>query len=365
MTTYIHERSNYPHFIWDASRIMDILTQVANMQGQILGKMQQFGFGDQQRAMLNAMTEEITKSSEIEGDILNCEQVRSSLAKRLDIYMADPVAESHHINGIVESLLDATQNYAVPLTTERLYGWHAALFPNGYSGMHKIIVGAYRNAEMEVVSSRLYDDKVHYVAPAPDCVPIQMNQFLDWVNANNENMLIKTAIAHLWFVIIHPFDDGNGRIARIITEMMLARCEQTPLRFYSMSAQIQKEKSSYYQILEQTNKGDLDITNWIIWFLQCLLRAMQSSTEIISKTLAKSQFWQKHSADIIDSRQREIINRLLDGFVGNMSTGKAAKILKTSTDTSLRLLQDLCIRGILKQCGDGRSTHYVLSDCDN
>lgn len=361
MTTYIHNLPDYPNFTWDTAKIMNILTRVAGLQGQILGKMQQFGFGDQQMAILNAMTQEITKSSEIEGEILNSEQVRSSLAKRLDIHLDNSANPSHHIDGIVSTMMDATQNYSAPLTTERLYAWHAALFPTGYSGMQKIIVGAYRRGEMEIVSNRTYSDRIHYVAPSPDSVPTQMDAFLKWINTDNENLLVKAAIAHLWFVIIHPFDDGNGRITRTITEMLLARSENTSLRFYSMSAQIQREKGAYYKILEQTTTGGMDITDWITWFLGCLLRAMESSQEIISTVLMKSEFWQKHSAEISNPKQREIINRLLDGFIGHMTSGKAAKILKVSNDTALRLLQDLTTRGFLEKCGAGRNTHYVLN----
>ncbi len=363
MPKYIHEYADYPNFTWKPEQIMDALARVANMQGQILGKMQQFGFGDCQIAMLNAMTEEITKSSEIEGEILNSEQVRSSLAKRLNIHMDSDITPSHHIDGIVQTMMDAINNYNQPLTDARLFGWHAALFPTGYSGMYKINVGQYRTEEMQVVSNRTYSDRVHYTAPAPDAVPAQMQRFLDWINADsNVNPIIKAAIAHLWFVIIHPFDDGNGRIARTITEMMLARAENTSLRFYSMSSQIQKEKGKYYKILEQTTTGDMDITTWILWFLDCLYRAMTASRDMITTVLQKSAFWQKYSADISNPKQREIINRLLDGFEGRMTSGKAAKFLHTSQDTAARLLQDLATRGFLTRIGAGRTTHYELSN---
>jgi Fic family protein len=361
MPTYIHQLKDYPKFTWDSAKILNILTGVAAAQGAMLGKMQQFGFGVQQEAMLNALTEEITKSSEIEGEILNSEQVRSSLALRLNIKLEKSVPKSHHINGIVQAMIDAVNNYKLPLTDKRLFGWHASLFPTGYSGMNKIKVAAYRTERMRVVSSKNYKDTVHYEAPAPEKVPAQMKQFLSWLNANgNENPLLKAAIAHLWFVIIHPFDDGNGRLTRSITEMMLARAENTNLRFYSMSAQIQKEKKSYYAVLEETDKGSLDITVWLEWFFGCLQRAIDNSNDIVGKVLQKAAFWQKHALDITNKTQREIINKLMDGFNGNMTSGKAAKIFKISQDTAIRLLKDLTERGFLSVQGAGRSTHYVL-----
>jgi len=362
MATYIHQCPGYPKFFWDSAKILDALTNVAAQQGAMLGKMQQFGFGIQQEAMLNALTEEITKSSEIEGEILNSEQVRSSLARRLNIKLENPATESHHIDGIVQTMIDAVNNYKMPLTEERLFGWHASLFPTGYSGMHKIRVAAYRNEEMQVVSSKNYHDTVHYEAPLPAEVLAQMNEFLSWLNTSNENPLLKSAIAHLWFVIIHPFDDGNGRLTRTITEMMLARAENTCLRFYSMSSQIQKEKKEYYRMLEQTTTGDLDITAWLTWFLGCLSRAIESSEVLVGKILKKAAFWQKHSMDITNVTEREIINRLMDGFVGNMTSGKAAKIFKVSQDTATRMLKNLTANGFLVVRGAGRSTHYVLSE---
>ncbi len=361
MAKYIYQYPEYPRFTWDNAKIMDILTQVATKQGQILGRMQQFGFGDQRVAMLNALTEEITKSSEIEGETLNSEQVRSSLAKRLNIHLDNPTKESHHIDGIVQTMMDAVNDYEQPLTNERLFGWHAALFPTGFSGMNKIHVGQYRTEEMQIVSTRSYEDKVHYEAPMPDQVPQQMDAFLNWVNSDkNTTPIIKAAIAHLWFVIIHPFDDGNGRLTRTITEMLLARAEQTNLRFYSMSAQIQSEKWDYYRILKITTTGDIDITMWIKWFLECLYRAMNASDTMIESILQKSLFWKHHAEEITNPKQREILNRLLDGFIGNMTSGKVAQFLHVSQDTATRMLLDLTNRGILEQQGAGRSTHYVL-----
>ncbi|MCL2283230.1 MAG: Fic family protein [Fibromonadales bacterium] len=362
MPKYIHEHDGYPKFTWDKDRVLNLLTGVSVLQGKVLGKMQQFGFGVQQEAMLNALTEEITKSSEIEGEILNSEQVRSSLAKWLNVNLEKETAASHHIEGIVEAVMDAVRNYQKELDDERLFGWHATLFPTGRSGLSKILVAQYRDSEMSVVSKKGYDEIIHYEAPLPEKVREQMAEFFLWLNAEgNENPLVKAAIAHLWFVIIHPFDDGNGRLTRIITEMMLSRSENTSLRFYSMSAQIQKEKKEYYRVLELTTAGELDITAWLIWFLQCLGRAIEASEEIIGKVLRKAEFWQKNSAEISNGTQREIINRLFDGFTGNLTSGKVEKIFKVSQPTAIRMLNDLVEKGFLEVRGAGRSTHYVLA----
>jgi Fic family protein len=359
---YIHEIPGYPNFTWDSEKIMNLLARVSVVQGRMLGKMQQFGFSVQQEAMLDTLTEEITKSSEIEGEILNSEQVRSSLARRLNINLEKETEPSHHIEGVVEAVMDTVRNFNKPLTEKRLFGWHAALFPTGYSGPYKIKVGAFRDGEMRVVSEMWYSEIVHYEAPPPEKVQGQMDEFFGWLNAkDDENPLLKAAIAHLWFVIIHPFDDGNGRLARVITEMLLARAENTSLRFYSMSAQIQKDKKNYYKTLEHTTKGGMDITEWLKWFLECLERAISGSEEIIGKVLRKAAFWQKHSAEIPNNTQREIINRLFDGFIGNMTAGKVEKIFKVSAPTATRMLRDLTARGFLEVRGAGRSTHYVLS----
>jgi Fic family protein len=358
---YIHEYAEYPHFVWDVLEILNLLTTVAGLQGKILGKMQQFGFGIQQEAMLNAMTEEIIKSSEIEGEILNSEQVRSSLARHLNIELQQAPASSHHVEGIVEALIDATKNYNESLTAQRLFGWHAALFPTGYSGIQKINAGAFRNGDMQIVSSKNSREIIHYEAPKPQEIVIQMEQFLNWFNsADNENLLLKSAIAHLWFVIIHPFDDGNGRLARTITEMALARAENTHLRFYSLSAQILKEKKEYYRVLECTTTGGLNITSWLKWFLECLVHSIENTDTVIGKVLKKAEFWKKNSIDIPSPVQRRIINLLLDGFTGNLTSGKVERICKISQDTATRLLKDLVDKGHLEIRGAGRSTHYAL-----
>jgi len=362
MPKYIHEQKGYPKFTWDKDAILNLLTRVSVLQGKVLGKMQQFGFGVQQEAMLNALTEEITKSSEIEGEILNSEQVRSSLAKWLNINLEKETRPSRHIEGIVEAVIDAVRNYKKSLDEERLFGWHGVLFPTGRSGLHKIRVAEFRDSEISVISSKEYREVVHYKAPSPEKVQEQMTEFLLWLNAEgNENPLLKAAIAHLWFVIIHPFEDGNGRLTRIVTEMMLSRSEGTSLRFYSMSTQIQKEKKEYYRVLELTTAGELDITKWLIWFLECLERAIEASEEIIGKVLRKAVFWQKNSAEIPNKTQREIINQLLEGFTGNLTSGKVQKIFKISQPTAIRMLNDLVEKGFLKVQGAGRGTHYVLA----
>ena len=361
MAKYIYQYSKYPHFTWDKTGILDLLTKTASLQGKVLGKMQQLGFGVQQEAMLNALTEEITKSNEIEGEIVDSSQVRSSLAKRLKINPLKETNPSRRVESIVETMFDAVQNFKKPVTKKRLFGWHASLFPTGYSGMYKIGTGKFRDGDMQVVSAGFGHDKVYYQAPPPGEMQFQMSGFLNWLNReNNENPLLKAAIAHLWFVIIHPFDDGNGRLARIISEMLLARAENTSLRFYSMSAQIQKEKKEYYKILEKTTSGNLEITGWLKWFFKCLCRSIEASEETTGNVMKKAIFWQKKSAVVTNAIQQTIINRMFDGFEGNLTTGKTAKIYKISQDTAARLLKDLADKGIMKIQGKGRSTHYVL-----
>ena len=362
MPNYIHEHDSYPAFTWNAAEILDPLARAAALQGKILGAMRRFGFDIQRDAMLNAMTEEIVKSSEIEGEILNSEQVRSSLARRLNIRLRQSAPPSHHIDGMVESMVDAVENHTGKLTKKRLFGWHAALFPTGWSGMSKIRVGKFRDVGMQIVSIKRGREVVHYQAPPARNVPAQMGAFLDWLNKDpGENPLIKTAVAHLWFVIIHPFDDGNGRLARVITEMMLARAENSTLRFYSMSAQIQREKKEYYRVLEATTTGDPDITLWLKWFFSCLARALENSEHTIEKILCKAGFWQKNALKIFNETERKILNLLLDGFDGNLTSGKVAKICKVSQDTATRLLQNLAANGLLRVQGAGRGTHYVLN----
>lgn len=330
--------------------------------------MEGLGFQLQSEASLKTLTLDVLKSSEIEGELLDAEQVRSSIARRLGIDIAGLVPADRYVEGIVEMMLDATQQYQQLLSEDRLFGWHAALFPTGWSGMHKIVVGAWRDNKkedpMQVVSGPTGKEKVHYEAPAADVLGTEMNQFINWFNEDNSmDAVIKAAIAHLWFVTIHPFDDGNGRIARAIADMQLARADGTSHRFYSMSAQIRKERKEYYNILEITQKGSLDITRWLAWFLQCLDRAIAATDETLGGVLKKARFWEKHAATTLNERQRIMLNKLLDGFEGKLNTSKWAKITKTSQDTALRDIQDLIEKQILvKEMSGGRNTSYLLTE---
>ena len=365
MTIYIHQHKSWPNFTWNDSSIQKQIGEVKNLQGRLMGKMEALGFDWRNEASLETLTLDVIKSTEIEGEHLNLEQVRSSIARRLGIEIAGSVASDRNVDGMVDMMIDATQNCFSPLNNERLFAWHAALFPIGRSGMYKIIVANWRNdssSPMQVVSGAMGKEKVHFQAPDSSIVPLEMEQFLKWFNSESEmDLIFKSAIAHLWFVTIHPFDDGNGRITRALTDMLLARSDNSPQRFYSMSAQIRIEQKSYYEILEKTQKGNLDITNWIIWFLNCLLEALKSSDEILCSVLKKANFWQKNAQVIINERQKVIINKMLNEFNGKLTTSKWAKISKCSSDTALRDIQDLVNKGILiKEGSGGRSTNYEL-----
>lgn len=362
---YIHEQKNWPDFIWNNDELFDIIAKVSFKQGILLGKMQSLGFDFRQEALLNNLTEEITKSSEIEGELLNKDEVRSSIARRLNIHNEKSINSSHHIDGVVEIMIDASHNFETSLTYERLCGWHAALFPTGYSGMYKIKTACYRDDKegpMQVVSNNRGREIVYYEAPKASLIKEYMNDFFKWVNETNDvNLLIKAAISHLWFITIHPFEDGNGRIARAITEFMLAKAEKSSYRFYSMSAQIQKQKNEYYKILETTQKGTLDVTNWIKWFLETMLQALETSETMVSKIIVKAERWMEFNKFTLDENQKKMINMLFDGFEGNLTSSKWAKICKCSQDTASRSIKQLVEFGILKQQGSGRSTHYVLT----
>jgi Fic family protein len=358
---YIHQKNDWPKFTWDADVITPLLGTVRHRQGKILGVMQGLGFRLQEETVLKTLTLDVLKSSEIEGEQLNPEQVRSSIARRLGIEIAGAVPAERDVEGVVEMLLDATQRYDEPLSDERLFGWHAALFPTGRSGMYKIKTAAWRDDAMQVTSGPMGKETIHFEAPSADKVPTEMNAFLDWFNSNQDiDPVLKAAFAHLWFVTIHPFDDGNGRITRAITDMQLARADQSKQRFYSMSAQIQAERDTYYAILESTQKGDLDITDWLEWFLDCLLRSMAQTDETIAAILKRAQFWESHRTTNFNPRQQKILQLLLDDFFGKLTVSKYAKITKVSTDTSLRDIQDLMGKGIMEQEGSGRSTSYKL-----
>ena len=358
---YIHQRKDWTKFTWDAAVITPLLGEVRHRQGKILGVMQGLGFRLQEETVLKTLTLDVVKSSEIEGEQLNPEQVRSSIARRLGIEIAGAVSAERNVEGVVEMLLDATQRYDERLSDERLFGWHAALFPTGRSGMYKIKTAAWRDDAIQVASGPMGKERVHFEAPIADKVPTEMNAFLDWFNASQDmDPVLKAAFAHLWFVTIHPFEDGNGRITRAITDMQLARADQSKQRFYSMSAQIQADRNKYYDILESTQKGDLNITPWLEWFLTCLLHSMKQTDATISLTLKRAQFWETYRTIDFNPRQQKILQLLLDDFFGKLTVSKYAKITKVSTDTSLRDIQDLMAKGIIEQEGSGRGTSYKL-----
>ncbi|MGQ0739728.1 MAG: Fic family protein [Bacteroidota bacterium] len=366
MAVFIHQLARWPSFQWNTEKLLPLLNEVRHQQGKLLGRMERLGFDLQSEATLQTLTLDVLKSSEIEGELLDAAQVRSSIARRLGMEIAGLVHADSDVEGVVEMMLDATQHYDQPLTDERLFGWHAAIFPAGRSGMHKIVTGALRNNPphdpMQVVSGPMGKETVHYEAPAAALLADEMKKFLQWFNAASDmDAVLKAAIAHLWFVTIHPFDDGNGRMARAIADMQLSRADGTPHRFYSMSAQIRKERNAYYSILEKTQRADLDITEWIEWFLQCLHRSLLASEEILSSVLKKAAFWKKHEKTIFNQRQVLLLNKLLDGFDGKLTTAKWAKIAQCSHDTALRDIQDLLNKKVLaKEAGGGRSTGYVL-----
>lgn len=365
MATYIHERPEWPFFYWDEAGLSSLLAAARHEQGRLLGRMESLGFGLQGEADLVMMTEDVLKSSAIEGEKLDAQQVRSSLARRLGMDAGGLPAPSRAVDGVVEMMLDATRRFDQPLTQSRLYGWHAAMFPSGYQGLRRITIGAWRTAEagpMQVVSGRLGHEHVHYEAPHADRLPREMERFLVWFNAPpNTDLLLKAALAHFWFVTIHPFEDGNGRIARAIADLSLARSDGHPQRFYSMSAQIESERNDYYAVLERCQKGDLDITVWVRWFLECFLRALSRAEDALAMVLRKAALWQELGGLEINDRQHKIINLLLDDFKGHLTSGKYAKLTHCSTDTALRDLKDLVSKGVLisGEAG-GRSTNYRL-----
>ena len=365
MTTYIYEEEGWPTFTWDAKQLQERLAAVRLRQGKLLGRMETLGFHHRAEAVLETLTEDVLKSSEIEGEILDKQQVRSSIARRLGMDIGALAPADRNVEGVVEMMLDATQRYREPLTEERLFAWHAALFPTGRSGMAKIIVGAWRDASsgaMQVVSGPYGREKVHYEAPDAGRLAAEMYAFLAWFNDGPPiDPVLKAAVAHLWFVTIHPFDDGNGRIARAIADMALARSEDSSQRFYSMSGQIRIERNAYYDILEATQKRDLDITHWLEWFLSCLDRAFDGAEAILANVLRKARFWESLAGQPLNPRQTSVINRLLEGFEGKLTSSKWAILTKTSTDTALRDIDDLVRRRILvKEAGGGRSTSYAL-----
>jgi Fic family protein len=364
---YIHDLTDWPRFHWKQERLSERLADVRHRQGRLIGRMESLGFQFRTEAVLQTLTEDVLKSSEIEGEVLDRDQVRSSIARRLGIEIGGLTAADRDVEGVVEMMLDATQRYEKPLTEERLFSWHAALFPTGRSGMSKITVGTWRNDKsgpMQVVSGAIGKERVHYEAPGAGRLRKEMKKFQDWFNKDHStDLVLKAGIAHLWFVTIHPFDDGNGRIARAIADMVLARSEKSAQRFYSMSAQIRQERKTYYEILEATQKDDLDITLWLEWFLDCLSRAFESAETTLAAVLKKARFWDLYAGAAFNDRQRSIINRLLNGFEGKLTSSKWAKLAKCSQDTALRDIEDLVRKGVLvKDAAGGRSTAYSLAE---
>ena len=363
MAKYIYQYGDWPNFRWNEAEVQVMLGKVRHLQGRLIGQVSALGFSMKEETMLTNLTLDVLKSSEIEGERLNYEQVRSSIARRLGLDYVGMVYPDRVIEGVVEMMLDATQNYERPLDEERLFGWHAALFPTGRSGMFKIDVGKYRTGDMQIVSGAMGKEKVHYEAPPYKQVKVEMDAFVKWFNKDNKiDPVVKSAVAHFWFVIIHPFDDGNGRIARAISDLLLARSENSSLRFYSLSNQILLERNTYYDTLQKAQHKDGDITEWILWFLNCLYDALDNSEKTIQKVLHKADFWDKHKNTELNSRQRLMLNKLLDDFKGKLKTSKWAKIAKCSQDTALRDIKDLIEKGILKQEeSGGRSTNYELN----
>lgn len=362
---YIHERKDWPDFHWNQEKLTDLLASVRHRQGRLIGHMEALGFTLQQEAVLQTLTSDVLKSSEIEGERLDPEQVRSSIARRLGMDIGALKPTDRNVEGVVEMMLDATRHYDQPLTTERLFSWHASLFPTGRSGMTKIRVGEWRDdgaGPMQVVSGPIGNERIHYEAPAAKGLAGEIKAFLRWFEGKAEmDLVLKAGVAHLWFVTLHPFDDGNGRIARAIADMALARSENSPQRFYSMSAQIQKERNAYYDILERTQKGTMDITPWMEWFLDCLGRAIDGAQVILGNVLTRARFWERIKDVSLNERQRLVINRVLDGLEGNLTTSKYAKLAKCSQDTAHRDILSLIDYYILVRNSEGgRSTSYSL-----
>jgi len=365
MALYLHQRKNWPAFSWDEPKLSPALGEVRFLQGKIAGRMQTIGFSSRSESLLNTLSTDVLKSSEIEGEILNPDQVRSSLARRLGMDIAGLIPSDRNVDGVVEMTLDAIHHCDQPLTKERLLGWQAALFPSDRSGMYKIITGQWRDDDkgpMQVVSGPLGRERVHFEAPDAAQIESEMAQFIDWFNSSTAlDPVIKAGIAHLWFVTIHPFDDGNGRIARVITDMQLARADAARQRYYSMSAQIRQRRNEYYDVLEKTQRADLDVTDWLEWFLSCLSDALQLADKTMDSVSQRVEFWHKHAQTPLNERQRLMINKMQEDFFGKLTSSKWAKIAKCSQDTAGRDIQDLLSKNVLfKEEGGGRSTGYGL-----
>ena len=367
--TYIHEKPGWPDFTWNVELLYPKLSALRYREGELFGRMKSLGFHLRTEASLSILTDDVVKTSAIEGENLNPDAVRSSIARRLGIETGGLIPAGPDVDGIVEMMLDTTQNNEQELTAERLFNWHAALFPTGRSGMRLITVGAWRTEQagpMQIVSGAVGHEKVHFEAPAARRLETEMKRFLEWANTTSAiDPVLKAGIAHLWFVTIHPFEDGNGRIARAIADMLLARADGSKDRFYSMSSQIAHERKSYYDCLEQQQRGYLDISNWLSWFIDCLDRAIDSAIATLASVLYKARLWEKANQQPVNDRQKLVINRMLDNFEGHMNTSKYAKIAKCSNDTALRDIQELLNREIfIRNPGGGRSTSYRLATID-
>jgi Fic family protein len=362
MAKYIYQYEQWPDFHWDNEEVNFVLGMVRHLQGKVYGKMDSLGFSMKEETSLSTLTMDVLKSSEIEGELLNYDQVRSSIARKLGLEYPGMVHSGRDVDGVVEMMLDATQGFQLDLDESRLFAWHASLFPTGWSGMVKIDVACYRRGEMQIVSGPMGKERVHYQAPSHLLVKEEMDSFLKWLNDKSKiDPVLKAAIAHFWFIIVHPFDDGNGRIARAISDMLLARSDGSSQRFYSLSNQVLIEKKKYYEILQRVQHNDGDITEWMLWFLNCLYKALCSTEINIESVLNKANFWEKHKETNLNCRQRLMLNKLLDGFDGKLKTSKWAKITKCSSDTALRDIKDLIEKDILKQeDSGGRSTNYEL-----
>ena len=363
---YIWQQVSWPKFTWNNSRLITLLSEVRNLEGRVYGLMNGLGLELQNRTSLDVMTQDVLRSCEIEGELLNPDRVRSSIARHLGVEVEGLPEPDHYTDGVVQVMLDAVRNRDEALTHERLFNWHAALFPTGRSGMYHITVASYREGKepMQVVSGAMGKERVHYEAPSSEVVHDMMTDLLQWVN-NEEDIdpILKAAVAHLWFVAIHPFDDGNGRLTRTITDMLLARADGMSHRFYSMSAEIMRERKSYYEVLEKTTTGDVDITLWLEWFLLTLRSAILRSEATIKRVVKKSMFWQENRGVAMNERQVKVVNKLWDGFEGKLTTSKWAKMTKTSQATALRDITDLIEKGILYPSDEGgRSMHYLLKE---
>lgn len=363
---YIWQADHWPNWRYDLAALVGPMAHVSHAQGLLMGRLADVGMALRAQASLSALTEDVIKTSEIEGEQLNVQSVRSSIARRLGVDIGSLAPVDRHVEGVVEMVLDATTHAQAPLSKERLFGWHAALFPTGYSGLARINIAAWRDdatGPMQVVSGPLGRQQVHFEAPPADRLAVEIDRFLAWANsASNEAPLIKAGIAHLWFITLHPFDDGNGRIARALGDLFLARADGSSQRFYSLSAQIQRERKAYYEILERTQKQSLDITEWLAWFLATLHQAIDQAQITVDGVLAKTRFWQRWASTPLNERQVKLINRLLDGFEGKLTSSKWATIAKCSQDTALRDISELLDRGVLRKSdAGGRSTCYELA----